>query len=92
MLTEAEAEQQTLSNLHQDWLTPTEQAERRNQELNTEFTRRIARHTHDDKGTNQTPEVFDNDLAIGVVDTSDPESEEGDKDDDRVENFRNNTP
>lgn len=42
--TEADAEQQP--NLHHDWLTPNEQAERQNQDLNAEVTRRINRYIH----------------------------------------------
>ena len=89
MLTEAE--QQPLPNLYQNWLTPTERAERRNQELDAEVTRRII-HINDGRGPSQTPEVIENDVDPGIVDTSNSETEEGNKNGDRVEHFRKNTP
>ena len=95
VLTEAEAEQQLLPNLYQAWLTPTEQAERRNQELNAEVPRRIRNKRDDDRrphnNNNQQPEIIENDVDPVVVDVSDSETEEG-YGYGNIENFRRNTP
>ena len=63
--------------------------------MNAEVTRRI-RYTHDDERrtynshSNLTLEILENDVDPGIIDASDSETEKGDRDGDRVENFRKN--